>query len=137
MDTHRKMRVHVSAMVDGELPAGDAELAMAALHTPDGRQSWQLYHRIGDVLRAEAAPALSDGFAARLAARLEAEAPPLRRSQPKSGDSSAAKRNAARASQASAPPAPAAALQPASAKEELAVEAKAVVTPKPAVVSIN
>src|SRR5690606_1097531 len=39
-------------------------------------EDWELYHRVGDVLRSEelAAP-LSAGFAARMAARLDAEAP--------------------------------------------------------------
>lgn len=79
MDTHKKIREHISALSDGALCRTDLELAMAAMQTDDGRQAWHLYHRIGDVLRAQATAELSDGFAARLAARLDAEPLPLRR----------------------------------------------------------
>lgn len=79
MDTHKKIREHISALSDGALPASDLELAFAALQTADGKQAWNTYHRIGDVLRAEATPDLSPGFAARLAERLAAEPPPARR----------------------------------------------------------
>jgi sigma-E factor negative regulatory protein RseA len=79
MDTHKKIREHVSALSDGELAASDLELAFAALRAVDGEQVWHTYHRIGDVLRAQATPDLSDGFDARLAARLAAEPPPGRR----------------------------------------------------------
>ena len=79
MDTHKKIREHISALGDGELSATDLELAFAALESADGKQAWNTYHHIGDVLRAQATPALSDGFAARLAERLAAEAAPVRR----------------------------------------------------------
>jgi sigma-E factor negative regulatory protein RseA len=73
MDTHKKIREHISALSDGELAASDLELAFAALRAADGQQAWNTYHRIGDVLRAAATPDLSDGFSERLAARLAAE----------------------------------------------------------------
>jgi sigma-E factor negative regulatory protein RseA len=73
MDTQKKIREHISALSDGELSASDLELAFAALRAPDGEQAWNTYHRIGDVLRAQATPELSDGFSKRLAARLAAE----------------------------------------------------------------
>lgn len=73
MDTQKKIREHISALSDGELAASDLELAFAALRAADGEQAWSTYHRIGDVLRAQAAPELSDGFNARLAARLAGE----------------------------------------------------------------
>ena len=73
MDTHKKIREHISALSDGELSAADLELALAALQSADGQQAWTVYHRIGDVLRARATPELSDDFNARLAARLLAE----------------------------------------------------------------
>jgi sigma-E factor negative regulatory protein RseA len=79
MDTHKKIREHVSALSDGELPATDLELASAALLGADGQQAWITYHRIGDALRAQAGPELSDGFEARLAERLAAEPAPVRR----------------------------------------------------------
>lgn len=79
MDTHKKIREHISALGDGELSASDLELAFAALRAPDGQQAWNTYHRIGDVLRAQGSPDLSDEFSERLAARLLAEPSPGRR----------------------------------------------------------
>ena len=73
MDTHKKIREHISALVDNELARDNLELAMAALQTADGQQAWHTYHRIGDVLRAAPVPELSDGFGARLAERLAQE----------------------------------------------------------------
>lgn len=79
MDTNRKVREHISALGDGELSDADIELAFAALQDADGHQAWNTYHRIGDVLRAQASPDLSDAFEARLAERLAAEPMPVRR----------------------------------------------------------
>lgn len=79
MDTHKKIREHISAFADGASPAADVELALAALQGDDGRQTWALYHQIGDVLRADAGPPLSPGFAAALTARLAAEPLPGKR----------------------------------------------------------
>jgi sigma-E factor negative regulatory protein RseA len=79
MDTHKKIREHISALSDGALSESDLELAFAALRTADGEQTWSTYYRIGDVLRAQATPDLSDGFSDRLAARLAAEPGPARR----------------------------------------------------------
>ncbi|UVW27427.1 sigma-E factor negative regulatory protein [Massilia sp. H6] len=80
MDTNKKMRETISSFMDGELPDADTELALAGLRERDGVEAWCLYHRIGDALRAEpGTSALSSGFAARLANRLDAEPLPLRR----------------------------------------------------------
>ncbi|WP_426193384.1 sigma-E factor negative regulatory protein [Massilia sp. DWR3-1-1] len=79
MDAHKKIREHISALGDGELASSDLELATAALLSPDGEVAWTAYHRIGDVLRGEAAPEFSPGFNARLAARLAVEPLPMRR----------------------------------------------------------
>jgi sigma-E factor negative regulatory protein RseA len=73
MDTHKKIREHISAFADGASPPADVELALAALQGEDGRQTWALYHLIGDVLRVDPGPPLSHGFAATMAARLAAE----------------------------------------------------------------
>jgi sigma-E factor negative regulatory protein RseA len=73
MDTNKKIREHISALSDGALHPDDLELALAALQAPDGRHAWEIYHRIGDVLRAQASPDLSPDFSARLAARLATE----------------------------------------------------------------
>ena len=78
MDAHKKIREHISALGDDELARSDLELAAAALRSLDGQLAWISYHRIGEVLRADAVPEFSAGFAARLAARL-AEEGPLRR----------------------------------------------------------
>ncbi|MGZ8288334.1 MAG: RseA family anti-sigma factor [Telluria sp.] len=77
MDTLKKIREHVSALSDGELRSSDLELALAALQGADGQHAWNTYFRIGDELRAQATPQLSDGFAARLAERLDAEPAPV------------------------------------------------------------
>lgn len=79
MDANKKNREFISALSDGELPDIDQELAFAALDSPEGEQAWALFHRIGDVLRAEASPDLSPGFTERLAERLAAEPLPAKR----------------------------------------------------------
>jgi sigma-E factor negative regulatory protein RseA len=79
MDIHKKIREHISTLCDGELADADLELALAALQSSDGQQAWNTYHRIGDALRAQATPELSDGFADRLAERLAAEPAPGKR----------------------------------------------------------
>ena len=79
MDTKKKNREQISAFADGALPKDDLELVALALGTDDGAAAWAVYHRIGDVLRAQASPELSPGFADRLAARLAAETTHARR----------------------------------------------------------
>ncbi len=79
MDTHKKIREHISALSDGELSSADLELAFAALQGLDGQHAWNTYFRIGDELRAQATPGLSAGFAERLAERLAAEPAHTRR----------------------------------------------------------
>ncbi|UQV47848.1 sigma-E factor negative regulatory protein [Janthinobacterium lividum] len=77
MDTHTQLHEIISALADGELAASELELAFAALDTPSGRQAWEAYRQIGDVLRSEQyGHALSAQFDARLASRLAAEAAP-------------------------------------------------------------
>ncbi|WP_295995914.1 sigma-E factor negative regulatory protein [Rugamonas sp.] len=75
MDTLKRLHEKISALVDGELPDSELELAMAALNSPAGRAAWRAYHLIGDTLRAQSSGAgLDDAYAQRLAARLAAEA---------------------------------------------------------------
>jgi sigma-E factor negative regulatory protein RseA len=104
METHKKIREHISALSDGELSAVDLELALAALQSADGQLAWNSYVRIGDELRARATPVLSDSFDAVLAARLDAEAPPLRRAAPADAAADAAADSAAAAADNAAPP---------------------------------
>lgn len=65
----------LSALMDGELPQDDAELALAALAGEEAQASWRVWQAIGEALREGAAP-LPCGFAERLAARLDAETAP-------------------------------------------------------------
>lgn len=133
MDTHKKIRVHISALGDGELPAADLELAFAALQSADGKLAWSTYHRIGDVLRAQATPELSDGFLGKLNARLAAEAAPAKRAARAQGP------------ERKGPPAlpgrrtaPLAGAAPAAAGETApSTDAKAVEQPKPAINSVS
>jgi sigma-E factor negative regulatory protein RseA len=67
--------MHICALADGETTAADTELALGALQTPDGNQAWEIYHRIGDVLRNYGPPEISRDFDVLLAARLDKEAP--------------------------------------------------------------
>ncbi|MCC7642503.1 MULTISPECIES: sigma-E factor negative regulatory protein [unclassified Janthinobacterium] len=77
MDTHTRLHETISALADGELAASELELAFAALDTDEGRQAWDAYRHIGDVLRSEqCGHALSAQFDVRLASRLAAEAAP-------------------------------------------------------------
>lgn len=77
MDTHTKLLEYLSALADGELAHSERELALAVLDTDAGRQAWQAYQCIGEVLRAAlpgVAPDTPDvQFAARLASRLAQE----------------------------------------------------------------
>lgn len=79
MDTHKKIREHISAFADGATPDADVELALAALQSEDGRRTWALYHTIGDVLRADPGASLSAGFGAGMAERLAQEPLPGKR----------------------------------------------------------
>jgi sigma-E factor negative regulatory protein RseA len=77
MDTTKNiMREQVSALADGELDSLAAKAVLESLGDKSSQEDWEVYHRIGDVLRSEelAAP-LSANFAARMAASLEAETP--------------------------------------------------------------
>lgn len=73
MDTHKRLHENISALADGELAQSEQELAFAALETAEGRAAWQAYHLVGDLLRDSAQGALSNGFRAALAARLDNE----------------------------------------------------------------
>jgi len=74
MNTKKTTQEQISAFADGELSGSHIDVALAALRQPDGKASWDVYHQIGDVLRSDdMAVSLSPGFAARMAARLDAE----------------------------------------------------------------
>jgi sigma-E factor negative regulatory protein RseA len=65
------MGEQISRLMDGELEGAEADAAFRELKTPDGVASWVCYHVVGDALRRCGEP--TPGFAARFAARLEAE----------------------------------------------------------------
>src|SRR5450830_533065 len=74
MDTKEISREQISALADGELVDAHVNVALAVLRQPEEQITWDLYHQIGDVLRSdEMAFSLSDGFAAKMSARLDAE----------------------------------------------------------------
>ncbi len=74
MNTNELKRERISAFIDGELDDGQTEIALADLRDGDGRSDWELYHRIGDVLRSDdMALRMSDDFSARLSTRLAKE----------------------------------------------------------------
>jgi sigma-E factor negative regulatory protein RseA len=67
-------REHISAFVDNELSDAHIDAALAALHKDEGRDTWNLYHQIGDALRSDDLNVeLSADFTERMFARLDAE----------------------------------------------------------------
>lgn len=74
MKMKKMNREQISALADSELAAGHIDMALENLYRPDGRDAWDVYHQVGDVLRSdEMAITLSPGFTARMGLRLEAE----------------------------------------------------------------
>ncbi len=74
MNTREMTRKQISALVDGELTDQQMDMALASLRQAESGADWEVYHQIGDVLRSDdMAVSLSPGFAARMAARLDAE----------------------------------------------------------------
>src|SRR5450830_1106741 len=74
MDTKEISREQISALADGELVDAHVNVALAVLRQPEEQITWDLYHQIGDVLRSdEMAFSLSEGFTAKMHARLDAE----------------------------------------------------------------
>lgn len=74
MKTNETSREHISALADGELGEEHLEATLTRLRQGDARADWEVYHQIGDALRSDdMAFSLSPGFAAKMAARLEAE----------------------------------------------------------------
>ena len=71
------MKERLSAFMDEELGGAESEVCLERLGA-DGelRDSWRVYHLIGDALRGHAAQGLSPSFAERLAAEPTVLAPP-------------------------------------------------------------
>ena len=72
--TQTSMKEKVSGLVDGEADPDGLRALMAQLREGEGRQVWDLYHQIGDVIRSgEPGPAMRADFGARFAERFAAE----------------------------------------------------------------
>ncbi len=64
----------ISLFSDGELDRRQVGECLIRMRDDDARATWDVYHTIGDVIRSDAMAApLSEGFAARFAARFESE----------------------------------------------------------------
>ncbi|QKV54042.1 sigma-E factor negative regulatory protein [Comamonas antarctica] len=50
-DLNQSQKEQLSALADGQLAAGDIGAALAFADSDEGRQTWQLYQLVGDVLR--------------------------------------------------------------------------------------
>lgn len=74
MNTKDMTQEQISALADGELSSAYVDMALAALRQAEGRDAWDVYHQIGDILRSDdMALTMSADFSARMAARLDAE----------------------------------------------------------------
>lgn len=74
MDSVNNNKEQVSALADGELDIPQAQRLLKHMHADEARATWDLYHRIGDVIRSDAMAApVSDDFSARFAARFASE----------------------------------------------------------------
>lgn len=74
MNTKDITQEQISALADGELSSAYVDMALAALRQADGRDTWDVYHQIGDIMRSDdMALTMSADFSARMAARLDAE----------------------------------------------------------------
>ena len=74
MNTNKTSRENISALADNELADGHIDAMLVALRQPEEQAAWNIYHQIGDVLRSDdMAIAMRPDFAARMAARLDAE----------------------------------------------------------------
>lgn len=74
MNTKDMTQEQISALADGELSSAYIDMALAALRQAESRDTWDVYHQIGDILRSDdMALNMSSDFSARMAARLDAE----------------------------------------------------------------
>ncbi|AIY40856.1 Sigma factor RpoE negative regulatory protein RseA [Collimonas arenae] len=74
MNTKDMTQEQISALADGELSSAYVDMALAALRQADGRDTWDVYHQIGDIMRSDdMALTMSAGFSTRMSALLDAE----------------------------------------------------------------
>lgn len=74
MNMKKMTQEHISAFADAELADQEIAAVLAALRVPERREAWDVYHRIGDVLRSEDLVCeMRPQAQARMAALLDAE----------------------------------------------------------------
>lgn len=74
MNMKKMTQEHISALADAELADDEIAAVLSALRVPKQREAWDVYHRIGDVLRSEdLAYEMRPEAQARMAALLDAE----------------------------------------------------------------
>ena len=74
MDTKNVVQERISVFADGETSDEQLEIALADLRHSESKETWELYHRIGDILRSDEMDVpMSAAFSARMAASLAAE----------------------------------------------------------------
>lgn len=79
MNNDPQMREYLSAMADGELSGPEWLQALQFADRDEGKETWRMYHLVGDVLRSSDAAQVRDhGLAARVRQQLAQEAQALR-----------------------------------------------------------
>ncbi len=74
MEKDQKNRQKISEFMDGELDQLQITSVISCLRQPSGREQWDIYHRIGDLLRSDdMAYSPSENLCDRVAARLDKE----------------------------------------------------------------
>ena len=74
MNTMNMTREQISAFADNELSDGHLDVTLAALRQQEGRDTWNLYHQIGDALRSDDLNAqVNTDLTSRIFASLDAE----------------------------------------------------------------
>jgi sigma-E factor negative regulatory protein RseA len=74
MEKDQKNRQQISEFMDGELDQQQITSVISCLRQPSGREQWDIYHRIGDLLRSDdMAYSASENLCGRVTARLDNE----------------------------------------------------------------
>ena len=74
MEKNQKNQQHISALMDGELDTELLPSVISSVYQASGREQWDIYHHIGDVLRSEEmAYNPTNNFSKRLAIQLANE----------------------------------------------------------------
>ena len=53
MNMKKMTHEHISAFADSELAEKEITRVLSSLRVPEQREAWDVYHRIGDILRSE------------------------------------------------------------------------------------